>query len=72
MIAEEDLVAVQWSAQGTHAGSFHGIGATSKPVAFNGITIARVSSGKIIDYFHAGEIGRAHLRPGFQVAFYRL
>ena len=49
MIAEGDKVAVRFTARGTHKGEFLGIPPTGKQVAWAGINIYRVASGKIAE-----------------------
>jgi len=46
-IAEGDLVVTRWSWQGTHQGSFMGIAATGRHITFSGITIYRITAGKL-------------------------
>ena len=49
MVAEGDEVATRWSFRGTHQGELMGIPATGKQVEASGITIHRVSGGKIVE-----------------------
>jgi len=49
MIAEGDKVVVRFTARGTHKGEFLGIPPTGKQVAWAGINIYRVASGKITE-----------------------
>jgi steroid delta-isomerase-like uncharacterized protein len=49
LVAEGDLVAVRWSATGTHRGDGLGFAATGRPVRLNGMVFARVKSGKLIE-----------------------
>jgi steroid delta-isomerase-like uncharacterized protein len=46
-IAEGDLVAVLWSGSGTNTGEGNGLPATGKKLSGRGITIWRISGGKI-------------------------
>jgi len=48
-IAEGHRVATRWTARGTHRGDLPGIPATGKPVTVTGITISRMSGGKIAE-----------------------
>jgi steroid delta-isomerase-like uncharacterized protein len=48
-IAEGDLVASRWTGRGTHQGELMGIGPTGKQVTVTGITISRVSGGKVVE-----------------------
>jgi len=49
MVAEGDKVAVRWTWRGIHKGEFIGIAPTGKQVAITGITILRISGGKIVE-----------------------
>jgi steroid delta-isomerase-like uncharacterized protein len=49
VIAEGDLVVTRWTSSGTHQGELMGIPATGKRVTFSGITINRVSGGKVVE-----------------------
>jgi len=49
MIAEDDLVAVHWSASATHNGGGLGFAATGRPVKFSGMGIARFEGHKLIE-----------------------
>ena len=48
-IAEEDKVASRWTICGTHKGEFEGIPPTGKQIEMTGITIFRITNGKLID-----------------------
>jgi predicted ester cyclase len=41
MVAEGDIVVVEWTLFGTHRGRLMGIPATGKPVSFKGISMLR-------------------------------
>ena len=47
MVVEGDKAAVHWKSRGTHKGQFWGIAPTGKQVTMAGISIIRISSGKI-------------------------
>jgi steroid delta-isomerase-like uncharacterized protein len=47
MVAEEDLVTVVWTAEGTNTGEGNGLPATGKKVEGRGITVWRIVKGKI-------------------------
>ena len=47
LIAEEDEVAYRWTYRGTHQGELMGTAPTGKEVIITGITIERISGGKI-------------------------
>lgn len=51
IISENDLVSIQWSAQGTHKGEFKGKKPTGKPVSYSGVTVYRIKNGQIIEYW---------------------
>jgi steroid delta-isomerase-like uncharacterized protein len=46
-IAEGDLVMTRWTARGTHQGDLMGMPGTGKRVEVTGITVSRVSGGKL-------------------------
>jgi steroid delta-isomerase-like uncharacterized protein len=47
VIAEGDRVAYRWSFRGTHRGELMGIPPTGKEVTITGITVERISGGRI-------------------------
>jgi steroid delta-isomerase-like uncharacterized protein len=49
MLADDDLVAVHWSATATHSGGGLGFAATGKRVSFSGMTLIRVEGNKLIE-----------------------
>jgi steroid delta-isomerase-like uncharacterized protein len=49
IIAEGDTVMVRWSSRGTHKGELRGIAPTGKQVNVSGVTIARLSNGKLAE-----------------------
>jgi len=49
MVAEDDLVAVHWSATATHSGGGLGFAATGKPVTFSGMAFIRVEGNKLVE-----------------------
>jgi steroid delta-isomerase-like uncharacterized protein len=49
LIAEGDKVMVRWRWRGTHQGTYVGIDATGKYADFQGITILKIVSGKIVE-----------------------
>lgn len=51
ILAETDKVMIQWKAQGTHQGVFKGIQPTGKPVNYEGVTIYRIQSQQIVEYW---------------------
>jgi steroid delta-isomerase-like uncharacterized protein len=48
-LAEGDKVASRWSARGTHQGELFGVPPTGKESRVTGITIDRISGGKIVE-----------------------
>ncbi len=50
IIAENDLVTIQWQAKGTHKGEFKEKKPTLKPVFYKGVTIYRIKDEKIVEY----------------------
>ena len=48
-VAEGELVAIRWTAQGTHRGDLFGIAPTGKQATVTGITIDRYAGGKIAE-----------------------
>jgi predicted ester cyclase len=48
---QEDKVAIQWTACGTHQGVFMGIEATLLPVKCGGTSIYRLAKGKVVEYW---------------------
>lgn len=51
VIAENDLVSMQWQAKGTHRGEFKGRKPSGKSVLYSGVTIYRIKDGKIVEYW---------------------
>jgi steroid delta-isomerase-like uncharacterized protein len=49
MIAEGDLVAMTWTATGTHQGELMGIAPTGRSVTVTGIGVDRISDGHIVE-----------------------
>ena len=50
-VEEGDTVVSRWKAKGTHKGTFKGIEATGLPVAYEGVSIYRLSNKKVVDYW---------------------
>ena len=50
MIAEDDHVAVRFSAHGTHIGQWMHSAPTGKSIQYTGVTVARVAEDKIIEH----------------------
>ena len=51
VIAEGETVMTRWSCRGTHKGDLNGIAPTGKQITISGMTVARVSNGKITEGF---------------------
>jgi steroid delta-isomerase-like uncharacterized protein len=49
LIAEGDKVVTRWTFRGTHRGELMGIAPTGKAITNSGISIARISGGKIVE-----------------------
>ena len=49
IIAEGETVMTRWSCRGTHKGDLSGIAPTGKPFTISGMTVARVSNGKMAE-----------------------
>jgi predicted ester cyclase len=50
MIAEEDQVAVRFSAHGTHSGPWLDFAPTGMSIHYSGVTWARIAGGKIVEH----------------------
>ena len=48
-IAEGDKVLNCWTAHATHSGDFMGIPATGRKVAYNGMSVGRMTDGKVVE-----------------------
>jgi steroid delta-isomerase-like uncharacterized protein len=48
-IAEGDMVTTRWTTHGTHTGDLPGIPATGTAVSLEGVTISKLSEGKIVE-----------------------
>lgn len=51
IFSENDLVSIQWTANGTHKGKFKDKSPTGKSISYKGITIYRIKNGQIIEYW---------------------
>ncbi|MDQ3695364.1 MAG: ester cyclase [Chloroflexota bacterium] len=49
VVAEDDAVAVRWTARGTHEAEFLGIAPTGIPVEFTGTNVYRIARGLIVE-----------------------
>jgi predicted ester cyclase len=50
MIAEDDRVAVRFSARGTHTGPWLEFAATGRAIQYTGVTLARFAGDKIVEH----------------------
>jgi steroid delta-isomerase-like uncharacterized protein len=48
-MADGDKVMNCWTGNATHTGDFMGIAATGKKVSFNGMSVARIENGKVVE-----------------------
>jgi steroid delta-isomerase-like uncharacterized protein len=48
-LAEADMVATRFTSMGTHRGAFMGVEPTNRELSWTGITIDRISEGKIVE-----------------------
>ena len=49
IIAEGETVMARWSCRGTHKGDLNGIAPTGKQFAISGVTVCRISNGKVVE-----------------------
>jgi predicted ester cyclase len=49
LVASGDLIVGRWAAVGTHRGELPGLGPTGKRISIGGITIYRITDGKIVE-----------------------
>lgn len=54
-IAEGDKVVTRVTFRGTHKGEAHGLSATGKRVAYQGIAIDRIVGGKLVEMWHEAD-----------------
>ena len=58
MIAEADFVAAQWTATGTHTGTWGSLPPTGRTVQFAGVNIFRLRDGKVAEIWnHRDDLG---------------
>ncbi len=50
MIAEDDRIAVRFTARGTHAGQWLQFAPTGFPIQYTGVTLARIAGDRIIEH----------------------
>jgi steroid delta-isomerase-like uncharacterized protein len=56
VVAEDDMVVVQYTGRGTNTGSGNGIPITGKRVEVTGVTIFRISDGKIAEEWNESDM----------------
>jgi steroid delta-isomerase-like uncharacterized protein len=49
IIAEGETVMARWSCRGAHKGDLNGIAPTGKQFAISGVTVCRISNGKVVE-----------------------
>ncbi len=58
MVAEEDMVVVRWTTEGTHSGPWGGVLPTGKHARFSGVNIFRIQDGKVVELWnHRDDLG---------------
>lgn len=58
VLAEDDLVAARWTAEGTQSGPWGNMGPTGKRAQFSGVNIFRISEGKVTEIWnHRDDLG---------------
>lgn len=58
LIAEDDLVAVRWTMDGTNTGDWGGQKATSRTIHYHGVNIFRLANGKVVEVWnHRDDLG---------------
>ena len=61
VIAEGDVVAVRWTATGTHSGPFAGIAPTGASVRWGGTDVYRLTDGRIVEWWRNDDfVGLLH------------
>lgn len=64
VVVEGDLVAVAWTAEGTHQGEFYGIPATGRTAQWEGLDLMRFECGKIVEVWIAADALGLHEQIG--------
>ncbi len=58
LVAEDDLVAARWTAEGTQSGPWGNMEATGKRARFSGVNIFRIREGKVAEIWnHRDDLG---------------
>jgi steroid delta-isomerase-like uncharacterized protein len=67
IVAEDDLLGVLWTFNGTHQGEFLGIPASGKPVTLRIAEFMRISNGTITEYWPVPDATDLYLDIGYLV-----
>ncbi len=51
VIYENDIVIIQWNAEGTHQGEFKGKQPTGNTISYNGVSVYRIQNNQIVEYW---------------------
>ncbi|HEX4999831.1 MAG TPA: ester cyclase [Terriglobia bacterium] len=58
MVAENDMVVVRWTTEGTHTGRWANVEPTGKHARFSGVNIFRIQDGKVVELWnHRDDLG---------------
>ncbi len=58
MLAEDDLVAARWTAEGTHSGRWGPVKATGRRARFSGVNIFRIRDRRVVEMWnHRDDLG---------------
>lgn len=64
VVADGDLVAVAWTAEGTNLGEFYGVPATGKTAQWEGLDLMRFTCGKISEVWVSADALGLHMQLG--------
>ena len=64
IVAEGDLVAVAWTAEGTQQGAFYGVPATGQTAQWEGQELLRIACGKIVEVWVSADALGLHEQLG--------
>lgn len=58
MVAENDLVVVRWTMQGTNTGTWNGVPPTGKQIKYSGVNIFRIANNRVVEIWnHRDDLG---------------